>query len=126
MFDVSFALDNEADGTTYNYTATPTPGVENIITRVPTRKERLVAQNAAGIDFFNMDDRGLPVPTGMAAMMDLHVTMDEVEYQALMQNASYQMYSPFTSARVVTTKTSAADAVGKICLSLTGFATSPG
>ena len=62
--DVTYAL----NGFEYNYTATPTPGAENIMTELPTvaelvaaRKAEMAAQNDAGVEFFNMDRQGLPV-----------------------------------------------------------------
>jgi CotH kinase protein/Lamin Tail Domain len=99
----TFALD-EADGT-FKYTTTSTPGLPNTITApppvLPSIQERLAAQNALGTRFFNMDDNGLPVADGMPAMVDFHIEMTKDAYQDLLQNATHQLYVPFTSARVV-------------------------
>jgi CotH kinase protein/Lamin Tail Domain len=101
---VTFSLD-AADGT-FKYTTTPTPGSVNVISTppvLPSIQERLAAQNALGTRFFNMDDNGLPLAdgSGLPAMVDFYIDMEEDAYQDLMQNATYQTYVPFTSARVV-------------------------
>jgi len=106
--DVTYAL----NGFEYNYTATPTPGAENIMTELPTvaelvaaRKAEMAAQNDAGVEFFNMDRQGLPVNNSNDAhtVLDLKISMDDAAYEALVQNPETQVYQEFTSATLSTT-----------------------
>jgi Lamin Tail Domain/CotH kinase protein len=108
-FDVTYAWNNNMYiSSSYTYTSTPTPGSANILTPVIMNeettaeeiKERLKLQNALGTQFFGMDDHGLPVPNRLDDVLDLHLTMKQTDYDYLMQNASFQLYAPFTSARV--------------------------
>jgi CotH kinase protein/Lamin Tail Domain len=114
-FDVTYAWNNNlpimSQSSSYIYTKTPTPGSANILTPIIMNdennetttaqlKQRLKLQNALGTQFFGMDDIGLPVPDRLDDVLDLHLSMEQADYEYLMQNASFQLYSPFTSARV--------------------------
>lgn len=103
--DVSYAL-NSTDGS-YIYTTTPTPGAANVLTPIVVEtadqiKARLAAQNDLGTRFFGMDGRGFPVADAFDDVLDLFITMEEADYDYLLKNQSYEVYSPFTSARLAT------------------------
>lgn len=107
-FDVTFAID-PATGL-YNYTSTPTPGADNIMTRVLTLEERnalfkeeLQAQNDLATDFFGMDGRGFKTENAMDTILDLSFTMLEDDYNYLVQNKTFEQYRPFQSVAVKTT-----------------------
>lgn len=95
---VTYAWNNDIGG--YNYTSTPTPAAENVITYVRTPTEVLEAQNALGISFFNMDNKGHPVADGFDAIVDFRMTMDADAFSEMWDNQSYEMYSAFISAAV--------------------------
>ena len=101
-FGVTYAWNAATDS--YEQTSTPTPGEPNILTKVQdmTDKERLAAQNALGTPFFGMHDNGYPVAndTAMDTVLDLHVTMEDADYEYLIQNQSYEVYRPFLSISV--------------------------
>lgn len=104
-FDVTYAL-NATDGS-YLYTTTPTPGASNVLTPIVVEtpqqiKERLANQNELGTRFFNMDGNGFPVSDAMDTVLDLYITMEQADYDYLMKNQSYEVYRPFTSARLTT------------------------
>lgn len=121
-FDVTYSLNIETGE--YNYTSTPTPGAPNVITPVLTQeeknaqwKEELKAQSDEGIQFFNMDDAGLPVADGMEDVVDLLFTMEEADYAYMMANETYEMYRPFQSgvlAKTDGTVISTIDTPGRI------------
>lgn len=101
-FDVTYAW-NETGGS-YVYTTTPTPGEPNVLTPLETleqRKERLVRQNEEGTRFFGMDDRGYAVNDAFEQVLDFYITMEEQDYDYLIQNQSYEVYKPFQTARIV-------------------------
>jgi len=107
-FDVTYALD-PATGR-YNYTSTPTPGAENIISRLLTSEERnaqlkaaLKEQNDLGTAFFGMDDRGYPIENAMDTVLDLDFTMSAGDYEYLLENKTYEEYRPFQTLSVNTT-----------------------
>jgi CotH kinase protein/Lamin Tail Domain len=116
-YDVTYAWNSNTDDVTanmsslsYMYTSTPTPGSVNILTPIMNEtaeqiKERLSQQNSFGTQFFGMDDNGLPVDDVMDVVLDLHLTMEQADYDYLLQNASFQLYSPFTSVRVTRNNT---------------------
>lgn len=111
-FDVSLAYDDSIG--TYVYTASATPGAANIITAVTgietetdtsdtqeDVKAGLVAQNALGTQFFNMDQDGLPVEDGFPAVVDLRMVMDPSDQAKISgDERGYEVYSPFRSAQV--------------------------
>jgi Lamin Tail Domain/CotH kinase protein len=115
-YDVTYAWNNDLDMAAimssslsslsyYMYTSTPTPGSANILTPILNEtveqiKERLSLQNSLGTQFFGMDDNGLPVADRLDEVLDLHLTMEQADYDYLIQNASFQLYSPFNSVRV--------------------------
>ena len=106
-FDVTYALD--ADTNLFSYTSTPTPEYPNIMTPLKSqaeldeaRKERLARQYEEGRQFFNMDDHGDPVPDGMPPILHFKVTMSEEDYNYTMENAIYEQYRPFLSAKMLT------------------------
>lgn len=103
----TYALDS-ATGL-WNYTSTPTPAAENAMTPLPTTEEvnlqhieRLRQQYNEGKQFFNMDDRGYPVPDAMDTVLELKVTMMEADYEYTLQNMTFALYKPFQSAQVFT------------------------
>jgi len=103
----SFALD--PDTAIFNYTATPTPGAINVMTPLPSaeelanqRKTEMAVLSDAGIDFFNMDRQGMPVASGMDTILELKITMDANDYDAMKLNPQYQEYYPFETATVLT------------------------
>lgn len=99
-FDVTYAWD--PDTNLYSYTSTPTPNAPNRFTPPEEAslrwKEALAARNDLGAKFFNMDLNGYPVEDAMDALLDFHVTMDEADYDYMMQNASFEVYRPFKTA----------------------------
>lgn len=104
-FNVTYSL-NPITGL-YEYTSTPTPSKANEITPVLTkeehhikRKAKLAEQNALGSKFFDMDDKGYPVPDAMDPVLDFHVTMEDYDYQYILKNASFETYRPFQSAKL--------------------------
>ena len=107
-FGVTYAWKSATES--YEQTSTPTPGAPNILTKVDMhpnaatdKMERLKAQNALGTAFFGMDDNGYPVSndeTAMDTVLDLHVTMQDEDYEYLIQNQSYEVYRPFQSISV--------------------------
>ena len=104
-FDVTYAW-NVTDGM-YLYTTTPTPGTSNILTPILVEtpeqvKERLANQNQLGTRFFGMDSQGFPVSDGLDEVLDLYITMEQADYDYLLTNQSYEVYRPFTSARLST------------------------
>lgn len=108
-FDVTYAYD-VATGT-YNYTSTPTPGSNNIITApksteelIAERRQEMAAQNALGTKFFGMDDRGYKVDDAMDEVLQLHVSMNDEDYANLMANKSFEIYQPFESSKVTTVR----------------------
>lgn len=121
-FDVTYAF-NETTGE-YAYTSTPTPGQPNILTPPMTTEEKnaehiakLKAQNDLGKEFFDMDERGFKVDGAMDDVMQLHVTMNDVEYDALMANKSFELYHTFESSRLTTvdgTEITSLNSPGKI------------
>jgi len=98
LLDVTYAWDENNEE--FVYTSTPSPGSENILTPTLTLKDRLEAQNALGIDFFNMDDNGYPVPGGFDDVVDLRMVMDPAEFSKMWDDQSYEVYSPFLSLSV--------------------------
>jgi len=108
--DVTYAWNNGGSGdesnssSSYEYTTTPTPGQPNVLTppsQEDDMKEQLARQNAQGTRFFGMDERGYPVADGFAPVLDFHLTMDETDYDYLLQNQSFEVYKPFQSARLL-------------------------
>lgn len=106
-FDVTYAYNATAGE--FSYTSTPTPGTANINTRVKTTEEQtadhaeaLAAQNALGTQFFGMDSRGYKVEDAMDDVLQLHMTMDDVDLQYMMTNSSFEVYRPFQSSRLTT------------------------
>jgi hypothetical protein len=93
-------------GYNYYYTSTPTPGLPNILTQVEETadqiKRRLAQQNDQGTRFFGMDAQGLPVDDALDPVLDLHLTMQEDDYQYMMKNKGFEVYLPFQSVRLVT------------------------
>jgi len=102
--DVSFAYDDTSE--TYVYSSTPTPGGKNIITPLPEPetindiRERLVAQNRMGVEFFDMDEDGLPVEGGFDEILDFHMKIDPMVRTKMYEEQGYQLYSDFISASV--------------------------
>lgn len=100
----SYALNPATN--TFEYTSTPTPRTENIITAIPTEEEllanlraQLKAQNEMGTNFFGMDARGYPVQDeGFPVILDLHVSMTPENFETLTQNATWEVYRPFENA----------------------------
>jgi Lamin Tail Domain len=93
-------------GYDYYYTSTPTPGLPNILTQVGETadqiKQRLTRQNEEGTSFFGMDSQGLPVQDARDQVVDLHLTMQDDDYEYMMENKGFEVYLPFQSARLVT------------------------
>ncbi|CAB9516775.1 spore coat protein CotH [Seminavis robusta] len=110
-FGVSYALD--PDTNQFTYTQTPTPGAPNVISELLTEAELLAnirsalkAQNDLGTKFFGMDDRGYPVlDDEFPAVLDLQVSMAEEDFSAMMANASWELYKPFSNATLVNPET---------------------
>jgi len=109
-FGVTYAWDPSKNE--YSYTSTPTPGMANVLTpAVPAEDEaeetvdemeaRLQAQIQQGELFFNMDRRGYPVTGGYAPVLDFYITMDDEDYQYMLENRSFEVYRPFTSAKMM-------------------------
>jgi len=102
--DVSFAYDDTSK--TYVYTSTPTPGDKNIITPLPEpetikdTRERLAQQNRLGIEFFDMDEGGLPVKGGFDEIVDFHMEIDPIVRNKMYEEQGYQLYSDFIRASV--------------------------
>jgi hypothetical protein len=125
-FDVTYAWDSDSNtlsftsidrpsetqnvssymGYNYYYTSTPTPGLPNILTQVGETsekiKQRLANQNEMGTRFFGMDSRGFPVDDAFDQVLEFHVTMNENDYQYIMENKQFEVYVPFQTARLVT------------------------
>lgn len=104
-FDVTYAW-NATDGS-YIYTTTPTPGAANTLTPIVVEtpqdiKDRLAAQNALGTQFFGMDGQGIKVSDAYDDVLDLYITMEADDYDYLLKNQSFEVYVPFTSARLAT------------------------
>lgn len=106
-FDISYALDPQTGE--FNYTFTPTPGQANVMTRVLSHEETLLAhkqalkeQEALGRQFFDMDEHGYPVEDSMDAVLELKITMDETDYSYMMENQTFELYRPFQSAKLLT------------------------
>ncbi|CAB9512555.1 spore coat protein CotH [Seminavis robusta] len=115
-FDITYARDTETGR--FNYTSTPTPGTANLMTRIPTPEEQIVAhkqalreQEAMGRQFFNMDERGYPVPDPMDTVLNLTITMSDTDYRYMMENQTFEQYRPFQSGQLTTTD-------GRVLLSL--------
>jgi Lamin Tail Domain len=122
-FDITYAWDSDARtvssierpaedqtvwsvmGYNYYYTSTPTPGLPNILTQVGETadqiKQRLARQNAQGTRFFGMDSQGFPVDDALNQVLDLHLTMEDEDYQYMMENKGFEVYLPFQSARIL-------------------------
>jgi Lamin Tail Domain/CotH kinase protein len=108
-FDVTYAY-NSTSGQ-YAYTSTPTPGEDNIFTRIKTEEELLVdkraalaAQHELGVNFFGMDGRGYKVDDAMPDVLELRVTMLQVDFDYMMANKSFESYSPFQNGSLTTTE----------------------
>ena len=95
------------------YTSTATPGEPNIITLLPDlatvrqeQRAQLIAQNAEGSAFFNMDGSGkeLTDGSGFAAVVDLRMVVDPIVWQSMHDERSYQLFRPFESITVSTTE----------------------
>lgn len=108
-FDVTYAWDSTTN--LYSYTSTPTPNEANKFSPPQQAAERwkaqLEAQNDLGSKFFNMDRNGYPVKDAMDTLLDLHLTMDDMDYQYTLQNASHEVYRPFKSASLYHLNTTA-------------------
>ena len=117
--DVSFAATTNnnatdtASTTTFVYTSTATPGEPNIITLLPDlatvrqeQRAQLIAQNAEGSAFFNMDGSGkeLTDGSGFAAVVDFRMVVDPIVWQSMHDERSYQLFRPFESITVSTTE----------------------
>ena len=114
--DVSFAAtgtttDNDttetASTTTFVYTSTATPGEPNIITLLPDpamvrqeQRAQLIAQNAEGSAFFNMDDSGkeLTDGSGFAAVVDFRMVVDPIVWQLMHDQRSYKLSVPLRAS----------------------------
>ena len=102
--DVSFAYDEASK--TFVYTSTPTPGDKNIITLLPEPetiddiRERLIAQNKLGAEFFDMDDDGLPTKGGFDDIIDLRMEVDPMVWDQMYEHQGFETYSDFISATV--------------------------
>jgi hypothetical protein len=87
QYDISYSLVPGTGGTesSYNYTSTPTPGEANVISAVVVvdHLPALAAQNDLGTDFFAFNNDGTAPDTGMAPIVDLHVTMTDADLAAL-------------------------------------------
>lgn len=124
-FDVTYALHPDFPGQ-FNYTSTPTPGAPNVITRIPTKEEylaqhraQLQAQDELGRTFFDMDERGyrLPKGEGMDDILELRVTMTDLDYAFVTANRTYEINRAFTNASIWTkdgTLIKSLDSPGKI------------
>jgi Lamin Tail Domain len=143
-FDITYAWDSETDtlavssierpaetqnswvnymGYNYYYTSTPTPGLPNVLTQVGETaeqiKQRLAEQNEAGTRFFGMNSQGHPVADALDPVLDLHLTMEDGDYQYMMENKQFEMYVPFQAARLVTAAASATPVKQQEILSIT-------
>ena len=101
---VTYSLLDAASGL-YNYTSTPTPAQPNVLSELPTqeevsaaRKAQLSEQNDAGISFFNFDRQGKPVADALDTVLELKITMDATDLDAMLQNPLTQVYHVFQSA----------------------------
>jgi Lamin Tail Domain/CotH kinase protein len=108
-FDVTYAY-NATSGQ-YTYTSTPTPGKANMFTRIKTEDEllaqkraSLAAQNELGVRFFGMDDRGYKVVGAMPDVLELRVTMFQLDFDDLMANKSFESYSHLQNGTLTTTE----------------------
>lgn len=106
-FDVTYAYDNFTG--VYQYTSTPTPGAANVMTAIPTQEEQIAAkrqamkdQAALGTAFFGYDQRGYMVKDAMDPILELHVTMADIDYNYMMANKSFETYRAFESAQLTT------------------------
>jgi len=101
-FDVTFAL--ALDGSGYDYTTTPTPGAQNVLTSLPTTEEikaQLAERNAMGTQFFGMDDNGYPVDDRMEDVLDLKLVMEEEDYLYTLEHPWHEEYRPFASGQLL-------------------------
>ena len=103
IFNVTYAL--LPDGSGYEYTMTPTPGSQNVMTPLPTAEEikaELTARNALGTRFFGMDDNGYSVEDRMEDVLDLKLVMEEEDYlYTLEEHPWHEVYRPFTSGQLL-------------------------
>jgi len=97
----------------YEYTTVPTFGEKNVFstqsspsqTPAPVKQTHaeklleLAAQNARGELFFGMDGNGLKVE-GSESVVDLEITMAHQDFDYMMANASFEVYSPVQSFAV--------------------------
>ena len=102
IFDVTYAL--QPDGSGYDYTMTPTPGSQNVMTPLPTVEEikaELTARNSLGTRFFGMDDNGYPVEDSMEDVLDLKLVMEDEDYLYTLEHPWHEVYRPFTSGQLL-------------------------
>ena len=95
--DVTWAFNGEKSS--YEYTATPTPGRANVFANIWSRERaRLAQQHEDGEAFF--ESSSVAAGNRLPPVVELRLTMSAEDWAYQQANASYELYRPFTGLEV--------------------------
>ena len=98
-FDMTWAYNSKKSS--YEYTATPTPGRANVLTftnKWSRERVRLAKQHEDGEAFF--ESNSLPAANRLPPVVELRLTFSAKDWAYQQANVSYELYKPFIGLKV--------------------------